>query len=42
MVVKCVVITSAQDLSFFSLPFLIGEDGIFISLIGDVVDVNIL
>ena len=36
---ECVVITRAQGLHFFFLP---GKEEIFISLIGDVVDVNIM
>jgi len=41
MVAEYVVITSAQGLHFSS-SFLLGQEGIFISLIGDVVDANIM
>ena len=35
VVAECVVITSAQELLFF-FPLLVGKEGIFISLVGDV------
>jgi len=41
MVAEYVVITSAQGLHFSS-SFLLRQEGIFISLIGDVVDANIM
>ena len=40
MVAECVVITSAQGLHFSS--FLVRKEERFISLVGDVVDANIM
>jgi len=40
LIAEYVVIASAQELNFSS--FLVGKEGIFISLVDDVVDANIM
>ena len=42
VIAECIVITSAQELYFFFFPLLVGKESIFISLVGDAVDPNIV